>query len=106
MAGLGDNFKIGAETSLESLQRFVSKINEMDKNYILKLPSKVKTFKLLRDSEKIRVKKDVTQSEMKTLLGDLEVPEGNLYRAKNQQLSKLVKCPPMQKPILRNLRNF
>ena len=90
MAGLGDNFKIGAETSLESLQRFVSKINEMDKNYILKLPSKVKTFKLLRDSEKIRVKKDVTQSEMKTLLGDLEVPEGNLYRAKNQQLQDFI----------------
>ena len=83
---LGDNFKLGKGAEIAELQQFVGTIGTLDKSAIRNMPNSVEKFRLFRDVEKLRLQKNVTESERITLLKDLEVKNGDIFKASNRQL--------------------
>ena len=90
IANLGDDFKLTKETPMPALEQFVSTINSMDKAYLKRLPNKLNWWDSFRKAEKLRLIKNVNEKQRELLLKDLEVLDGNIYKATNQQLKDFI----------------
>ncbi len=89
LGGLGDKFRL-KEASIPELQQFVATLNSMDKKYIRRLPDKLEWFESFANAETLRLTKNITEKQRQSFLKDLEVPDGSIYKASNQQLKDFV----------------
>jgi hypothetical protein len=85
IAQLGEDFKLSEANPIE-IERFVSTLRSMDPAVIKNLPNKINWLKAFKDVESQRLIKNITEAKRTSLLKDLGVPEGNMYRASAKQL--------------------
>ena len=90
IAGLGEEFKLTKETPIPAIEQFVSTISTMDAKLLKRLPDKLEWWSTFRDAEKLRLVKNVKEKERISLLKDLEVQDGSIYKASTKQLRDFI----------------
>ena len=90
LSGLGENFKLKKDTPVTEMQQLVATINSMEPAVLRAIPGKSKWWKNFKDAEKLRLVKNITEADRKALLNNLQVKDGSIYKATNQQLKDFI----------------
>jgi len=90
VAGLGEKFKLNKQTPIEHIETFIATLNTMDKTALRQLPNKTEWWVNFKDSEKMRISRNVTEKQRTSMLKDLGVLDGSYYNATARQLKDFV----------------
>ena len=86
---LGDDFKVSTATFPE-IQQFLATMSSIPPNQLKKYAKNLNKFSLFKNSEKIRLVKNVNKQASDKLLKDLLVPDGNIYNASTKQMQDYI----------------
>ena len=85
IAQIGEKFRLN-KANLMEVEQFVSTLKSMEPNVIKRLPDKLGWFQAFKNVESKRLFKNITEKARTSLLKDLGVPEGSVYKASAKQL--------------------
>ena len=90
IAELGENFKLTNKTEVPEMRQFVATINSMDKRMINMAITKHEKFELYKNSENLRLVKNITEAERKQILKNLNVKDGEIFSASSEQMKDFI----------------